>query len=192
MANLQFDWIWTVFVSIQLGFNFLLQCTRFTCRSGYLSSPATYLVLSSTKPITTCGHLSVHVYSRIKKILLHLLKNQKPHCYQVTGQSIMNILRPCNLCNLQQSGHLFILTLTQRDDHLLNPTLIKSIREYLDDVKSKATKGSVLITAGEGESFCQGFDYRYVCKRTISKEKITKRKWKHINSPNNYLFSWKY
>ncbi|KAL3534647.1 hypothetical protein ACH5RR_003112 [Cinchona calisaya] len=90
----------------------------------------------------------------------------------------MNILRQCNICKLQKSGHSFILTLNQtsrKDEHLLNPTRIDSIREYLVDVKSKATKGSVLITTAEGESFCRGFDYRHAREQAGGSDEAYKK-----------------
>ncbi|CDO99196.1 unnamed protein product [Coffea canephora] len=65
------------------------------------------------------------------------------------------------MCTLEKRGNIFLLTLTGDDEHRLNPTLIASIRSALAAVKSQATKGSVLITSGQGKFFSNGFDLRY-------------------------------
>ncbi|XP_071938061.1 enoyl-CoA delta isomerase 2, peroxisomal-like [Coffea arabica] len=65
------------------------------------------------------------------------------------------------MCTLEKRGNIFLLTLTGDDEHRLNPTLIASIRWALAEVKSQATKGSVLITSGQGKFFSNGFDLRY-------------------------------
>lgn len=65
------------------------------------------------------------------------------------------------MCTLEKRGNIFILTLTGDDEHRLNPTLIASLRSTLTDVKSQATKGSVLITTAQGKFFSNGFDLRY-------------------------------
>ncbi|XP_027116481.1 enoyl-CoA delta isomerase 2, peroxisomal [Coffea arabica] len=65
------------------------------------------------------------------------------------------------MCTLEKRGNIFLLTLTGDDEHRLNPTLIASIRSALAEVKSQATKGSVLITSGQGKFFSNGFHLRY-------------------------------
>ncbi|KAK1418849.1 hypothetical protein QVD17_27996 [Tagetes erecta] len=64
---------------------------------------------------------------------------------------------------------IFILTLTGGgvEEHLLNPTLITSIRTSLSEAKSKSTPGTVLITVAElGKFFCNGFDFPWM--KTVS------------------------
>lgn len=65
------------------------------------------------------------------------------------------------MCTIERRGNIFLLTLTGDDEHRLNPTLIGSIRSALAEVKSQATRGSVLITSAQGKFFSNGFDLRY-------------------------------
>ncbi|KAJ4828300.1 Enoyl-CoA delta isomerase 2, mitochondrial [Turnera subulata] len=62
------------------------------------------------------------------------------------------------MCTLEQRGNIFLLTLTGTDQHRLNPTLIASLLSALREAKSKATRGSVLITTAQGKFFSNGFD----------------------------------
>ncbi|CAN1156879.1 Enoyl-CoA delta isomerase 3 [Linum perenne] len=62
------------------------------------------------------------------------------------------------MSTLQKHGDTFILTLTGDDDHRLNPTLIASLLSSLQEAKSQATPGSVLITTSQGKFFSNGFD----------------------------------
>ncbi|CAI9118237.1 OLC1v1019774C1 [Oldenlandia corymbosa var. corymbosa] len=54
------------------------------------------------------------------------------------------------------------MTLTGEDEHRLNPALIGSIRSVLAQVKSQATRGSLLVTSAHGKFFSNGIDLRYV------------------------------
>ncbi|CDP16464.1 unnamed protein product [Coffea canephora] len=72
--------------------------------------------------------------------------------------------------------NLSLLTLNQASyGNVLNPELIQTIRECLDVVKSEATKESVLITTGEGEVFCKGFDDRYAREQAKGSNESYKR-----------------
>ncbi|XP_059650896.1 enoyl-CoA delta isomerase 2, peroxisomal-like [Cornus florida] len=65
------------------------------------------------------------------------------------------------MCTLEKRGNIFFLTLTGDDDHRLNPTLIASLRSALSEAKSQSTRGSVLITTGQGKFFSNGFDLKW-------------------------------
>ncbi|CAI9118239.1 OLC1v1019776C1 [Oldenlandia corymbosa var. corymbosa] len=65
------------------------------------------------------------------------------------------------MCTLEKKGNIFYLTLTGEDEHRLDPVLIDSIRSLLSQVKSGASRGSVLITSGHGKFFSNGFDLKY-------------------------------
>ncbi|KAJ9154190.1 hypothetical protein P3X46_027552 [Hevea brasiliensis] len=62
------------------------------------------------------------------------------------------------MCTLEKRGSLFILTFIGDGEHRLSPTLIDSVLSALCEVKSKATRGSVLITTSQGKFFSNGFD----------------------------------
>jgi enoyl-CoA hydratase/carnithine racemase len=62
------------------------------------------------------------------------------------------------MCTLQKKGNIFILTLTGTNDHLLNPTLLNSIKSALHRVRQEATTSSALITTAHGKFFCNGYD----------------------------------
>ncbi|KAJ7954745.1 enoyl-CoA delta isomerase 2, peroxisomal-like [Quillaja saponaria] len=62
------------------------------------------------------------------------------------------------MCTLEKRGSLFFLTLTGEDEHRLSPTLIDSILSILSQIKSQATRGSILITTSHGKFFSNGFD----------------------------------
>ncbi|KAJ4848455.1 hypothetical protein Tsubulata_038170 [Turnera subulata] len=62
------------------------------------------------------------------------------------------------MCTLEQRGSIFILTLTGADQHRFNPTLIASFLSALQQAKSQATPGSVLITTSQGNCFSSGID----------------------------------
>jgi enoyl-CoA hydratase/carnithine racemase len=73
------------------------------------------------------------------------------------------------MCTLEKRNNLFILTLTgaePNDEHRLNPTVISSILSALSQVKSQATRGSVLITTSSPGSkfFSNGFDLAWAQK----------------------------
>lgn len=65
------------------------------------------------------------------------------------------------MCTIEKRGDIFYLTLTGADEHRLNPALISAVTAYLAEIKSKADKGSVLITKAEGNFFSNGFDLKY-------------------------------
>ncbi|CAI8612031.1 unnamed protein product [Vicia faba] len=62
------------------------------------------------------------------------------------------------MCTLEKKGNIFILTLTGTTDHLLNPTLLTSIKSALHRVRQEATVSSALITTAHGKFFCNGYD----------------------------------
>ncbi|WJX81080.1 hypothetical protein P8452_64005 [Trifolium repens] len=62
------------------------------------------------------------------------------------------------MCTLEKKGNIFILTLTGTNDHLLNPTLLNSIKSALHRVRQEATTSSALITTAHGKFFCNGYD----------------------------------
>ncbi|CAN0904352.1 Enoyl-CoA delta isomerase 3 [Linum grandiflorum] len=64
------------------------------------------------------------------------------------------------MCSLEKRGDLFILSLTGdgSDEHRLSPALIGSVLSGLREVKSQATRGSVLVTTSQGKFFSNGFD----------------------------------
>ncbi|XP_065861768.1 enoyl-CoA delta isomerase 2, peroxisomal-like [Euphorbia lathyris] len=62
------------------------------------------------------------------------------------------------MCTLEQRGNIFILTLTGDDEHRLSPSLITSLLSTLRQLKSQATRGSVLVTTSQGKFFSNGFD----------------------------------
>ncbi|KDP40298.1 hypothetical protein JCGZ_02296 [Jatropha curcas] len=62
------------------------------------------------------------------------------------------------MCTLEKRDDIFILTFTGADEHRLSPTLIDSVLSALREVKSQATRGSVLITTSQGKFFSNGFD----------------------------------
>ncbi|PON52915.1 Crotonase superfamily [Parasponia andersonii] len=63
------------------------------------------------------------------------------------------------MCTLEKRGNLFFLTLTGDDDHRLGPAVIESLLSALSQLKSEATRGSVLITTAQGTKFfSNGFD----------------------------------
>ncbi|XP_050212096.1 enoyl-CoA delta isomerase 1, peroxisomal-like [Mercurialis annua] len=63
------------------------------------------------------------------------------------------------MCTLEQSGSIYILTLTGSGEHRLNPSLIDSIRSALGELRAKPTSpSSVLITTAHGKFFSNGFD----------------------------------
>ncbi|CAK8541010.1 unnamed protein product [Lathyrus sativus] len=62
------------------------------------------------------------------------------------------------MCTLEKKGNIFILTLTGNNDHLLNPTLLNSIKSALHRVRQEATVSSALITTAHGKFFCNGYD----------------------------------
>ncbi|CAN1180980.1 Enoyl-CoA delta isomerase 2, peroxisomal [Linum perenne] len=64
------------------------------------------------------------------------------------------------MCTLEKRGDFFILTFTGdgSDEHRLSPELIASLLSALREVKSQATRGSVLITTSQGKFFSNGFD----------------------------------
>ncbi|PON92013.1 Crotonase superfamily [Trema orientale] len=63
------------------------------------------------------------------------------------------------MCTLEKRGNLFFLTLTGDDDHRLGPAVIESLVSALSQLKSQATRGSVLITTAQGTKFfSNGFD----------------------------------
>ncbi|XP_059630407.1 enoyl-CoA delta isomerase 2, peroxisomal-like [Cornus florida] len=65
------------------------------------------------------------------------------------------------MCTLEKRENVFFLTLTGDDEHLLNLTLIASLRSVLSDVKSQSSRGSVLITTAQGKFFSNGFDLKW-------------------------------
>ncbi|CAA0832069.1 Enoyl-CoA delta isomerase 1- peroxisomal [Striga hermonthica] len=65
------------------------------------------------------------------------------------------------MCTLDKRGNLFVLTLTGDDEHRLNPTLIDSIRDALDRVRSGSTGAAALITTAHGKFFSNGYDLRW-------------------------------
>ncbi|XP_031123122.1 enoyl-CoA delta isomerase 2, peroxisomal-like [Ipomoea triloba] len=65
------------------------------------------------------------------------------------------------MCTLEKHGDIFYLTLTGDGEHRLNPDLITTLGAALADVKSRAARGSVLITKAEGNFFSNGFDLKY-------------------------------
>lgn len=65
------------------------------------------------------------------------------------------------MCSLEKRGDIFYLTLTGSDEHRLNPAVISSVAASLAEIKSKAGRGSVLITKAEGNFFSNGFDLKY-------------------------------
>ncbi|XP_010274429.1 PREDICTED: enoyl-CoA delta isomerase 2, peroxisomal-like [Nelumbo nucifera] len=62
------------------------------------------------------------------------------------------------MCTLEKRGNIFFLTLIRDDEHRLNPKLIGEIRSALSQVHAEATRGSVLVTTGQGKFFSNGFD----------------------------------
>ncbi|KAF8413725.1 hypothetical protein HHK36_001718 [Tetracentron sinense] len=62
------------------------------------------------------------------------------------------------MCSLEKRGNIFLLTLTGDGEHRLNPDLIHSVRSILRQVRAEATRGSALVTIGEGKFFSNGFD----------------------------------
>ncbi|OAY28067.1 enoyl-CoA delta isomerase 2, peroxisomal [Manihot esculenta] len=62
------------------------------------------------------------------------------------------------MCTLEKQGNIFILTFIGDGEHRLSPSLIDSVLSALREVKSKATRGSVLITTSQGRFFSNGFD----------------------------------
>ncbi|KAI9084582.1 hypothetical protein K1719_032458 [Acacia pycnantha] len=67
------------------------------------------------------------------------------------------------MCSLEKRGNIFILTLTDTDEHRLNPTLLTAISSALRCVRSEASSSSALITTAHGKffsnSFISGFDH---------------------------------
>ncbi|KAJ9536878.1 hypothetical protein OSB04_029611 [Centaurea solstitialis] len=76
------------------------------------------------------------------------------------------------MCTLEKRGNIFFLTLIGNDQHLLNPTLISSIRSAISEVNSQSTPGSVLITLAQGNYFSNGFDLNWA-KSTSSSDQST-------------------
>ncbi|XP_043701616.1 enoyl-CoA delta isomerase 2, peroxisomal-like isoform X2 [Telopea speciosissima] len=62
------------------------------------------------------------------------------------------------MCTLEKRGNIFFLTLTGDDEHRLNPKLIDQIRSALRQVRAESTRGTALVTKGEGRFFSNGFD----------------------------------
>ncbi|XP_043705175.1 enoyl-CoA delta isomerase 2, peroxisomal-like [Telopea speciosissima] len=61
------------------------------------------------------------------------------------------------MCTLEKRGNIFFLTLTDDDEHRLNPKLIDQIRSALHQVHAESTRGTVLVTK-EGRFFSNSFD----------------------------------
>ncbi|OAY55608.1 enoyl-CoA delta isomerase 2, peroxisomal [Manihot esculenta] len=78
------------------------------------------------------------------------------------------------MCTLENRGNIFILTLTGHGEHRLSPDLIDSVLSALREVKSKATRGSVLVTTSQGKFFSNGFDLAWA-KATGSSTKAVER-----------------
>lgn len=74
--------------------------------------------------------------------------------------------RSDQMCSLQRSGNIFILTLTGSGEHRFNPQLLDSIRSSLRQVRSDvesavstdSSSNFVLITTAEGKFFSNGYD----------------------------------
>lgn len=62
------------------------------------------------------------------------------------------------MCTLEHRGNLFLLTFTGDGEHRLSPPLIATVLSTLRQIRSKATRGSVLITTSQGKFFSNGFD----------------------------------
>ncbi|XP_008438556.2 enoyl-CoA delta isomerase 2, peroxisomal-like [Cucumis melo] len=62
------------------------------------------------------------------------------------------------MCTLEKRGSLFILTLTGDNEHWIGPTFISTFISLLAQIKSQATRGSVLLTTSHGRFFSNGFD----------------------------------
>ncbi|GLT96742.1 hypothetical protein SLE2022_143450 [Rubroshorea leprosula] len=62
------------------------------------------------------------------------------------------------MCTLEKRGNLFILILTNDEEHRLDPTLITTILSTLSQVKAQVTQAFVLITISHGKFFSNGFD----------------------------------
>ncbi|XP_010274428.1 PREDICTED: enoyl-CoA delta isomerase 2, peroxisomal-like [Nelumbo nucifera] len=62
------------------------------------------------------------------------------------------------MCTLEKRGNIFLLTLVGDDEHRLSPNLIGEIGSALSQVRAEATRGSVLVTTGQGKFFSNGFD----------------------------------
>ncbi|XP_022143632.1 enoyl-CoA delta isomerase 2, peroxisomal-like [Momordica charantia] len=63
-----------------------------------------------------------------------------------------------NMCTLEKRGDVFILTLTGDNEHWIGPPFVSSLLSLLSQVKSQATRGSVLLTTSHGRFFSNGFD----------------------------------
>lgn len=63
-----------------------------------------------------------------------------------------------DMCTLEKRGCLFILTLTGDNEHWISPNFISSFLSLLAQLKSQATRGSVLLTTSHGRFFSNGFD----------------------------------
>ncbi|KAI3843009.1 hypothetical protein MKW92_006710 [Papaver armeniacum] len=72
------------------------------------------------------------------------------------------------MCTLEKRGNLFILTLTGEDDHRLGLPLISTLRATLNQIRTEAKPGSVLITTAQGKFFSNGFDLAYAADKNGS------------------------
>ncbi|KAI9113894.1 hypothetical protein K1719_015145 [Acacia pycnantha] len=62
------------------------------------------------------------------------------------------------MCSWDKRGKIFILTLTNTDEHHLNPTLLNAICSALHRVRSEAFSSSVLITIAREKLFSNNYD----------------------------------
>ncbi|KAI3927620.1 hypothetical protein MKX01_026553 [Papaver californicum] len=69
------------------------------------------------------------------------------------------------MCTLEKRDNLFILTLTGEDDHRLGLPLISTLRTTLNQIRTEAKPGSVLITTAQGKFFSNGFDLAYAAQQ---------------------------
>lgn len=69
------------------------------------------------------------------------------------------------MCTLEKRGSVYILTLTGKDDHRINPSRVDSISSALRRVRSEITTApftpAALVTTGEGMFFSNGCDFEW-------------------------------
>ncbi|KAJ4982171.1 hypothetical protein NE237_033008 [Protea cynaroides] len=83
------------------------------------------------------------------------------------------------MCTLEKRGNIFFLTLTGDDEHRLSPKLIEQIRSALSQVRTESTRGTALVTTGEGKFFSNGFDLAWA---RASGESVFMERLKHMVS----------
>ncbi|XP_031115819.1 enoyl-CoA delta isomerase 1, peroxisomal-like [Ipomoea triloba] len=105
--------------------------------------------------------------------LLHALAVYKGLLQLLNLQAALQTKRhKKKMCTLEKRGNIFVLTLTDNDEHRLHPVLINSISAALRQARAEATGPSVLITTAQGKFFCNGYNLNWLLQDAARRSKI--------------------